>query len=223
MQICTELARVMDLPDESLKQGYDYFIQHYILDDYHVKVEDLKKVELPVKIAEVTPYVPMQDLKKGLKTPTGKFELKSAIIEQHPEWGLDALPTYKEPLDDADPEKYPFVFTSGSRIPNALHSRLHKVPRNRSLRPNPTADMNALDCEKIGVKEGDKIEISTERGAITVKVKPTMTVPEGLVNLFHGYSEADAESIMDENHLDPYSGFPAYRSTRCMVRKKEEA
>ena len=188
-----------------------------------MKVEDLKKVELPVKIAEVTPYVPMQNLKKGLKTPTGKFELKSAIIEQHPEWGLDALPTYKEPLDDADPEKYPFVFTSGSRIPNALHSRLHKVPRNRSLRPNPTADMNALDCEKIGVKEGDKIEISTERGAITVKVKPTMTVPEGLVNLFHGYSEADAESIMDENHLDPYSGFPAYRSTRCMVRKKEEA
>lgn len=223
VQICTELARVMDLPDEPLKQGYDYFIQHYILDDYHVKVEDLKKVELPVKIAEVTPYVPMQDLKKGLKTPTGKFELKSAIIEQHPEWGLDALPTYKEPLDDADPEKYPFVFTSGSRIPNALHSRLHKVPRNRSLRPNPTADMNALDCEKIGVKEGDKIEIFTERGAITVKVKPTMTVPQGLVNLFHGYSEADAESIMDENHLDPYSGFPAYRSTRCMVRKKEEA
>lgn len=38
------------------------------------------------------------------------------------------------------------------------------------MRPNPTADMNALDCEKIGVKEGDKIEISTERGAITVKV-----------------------------------------------------
>ncbi len=223
VQICTELARVMDLPDETLKKGYDYFIQHYILDDYGAKVKDLKKVELPVKIADVTPYVPMQDLKKGLKTPTGKFELKSAIIEQHPEWGLDALPTYKEPLDNADPEKYPFVFTSGSRIPNALHSRLHKVPRNRSLRPDPMADMNVLDCEALGVKEGDMIEISTERGAITVKVKPTMTVPRGLVNLFHGYSEADAESIMDENHLDPYSGFPAYRSTRCMVRKKEEA
>lgn len=56
-------------------------------------------------------------LEKGLNTPTGKFELKSAVIEQHPEWGLDPLPTYKEPLDDADPEEYPFVFTSGSRIP----------------------------------------------------------------------------------------------------------
>lgn len=222
VQICTELARVMDLPDETLKKGYEYFIQHYILDDFGVTVEELKKTELPVQIAEVKPYVPMKAIKKGLHTLTGKFELKSAIIDNHPEWGLDALPTYKAPLDDADEEKYPYVFTSGSRIPNAIHSRLHKVPRNRSLRPEPTADMNLGDCEKLGVMEGDSIVISTERGRITVKVHPTQTVPEGLVNLFHGYDEADAESLMDGDHLDPYSGFPAYRSTRCAVEKKEE-
>lgn len=222
VQICTELARVMDLPDETLKKGYEYFIQHYILDDFGVTVEELKRVELPVPIAEVKPYVPMEDLKKGLNTLTGKFELKSTVIENHPEWGLDALPTYREPLDDADEELYPYVFTSGSRIPNALHSRLHKVPRNRSLRPEPTADMNQGDCGTLGVVEGDTIQISTKRGAITVKVHPTQTVPEGLVNLFHGYDEADAESLMDGDHLDPYSGFPAYRSTRCAVRKKEE-
>lgn len=221
VEICVELARVMELPDETLKKGYEYFIQHYILDDYGVTVEELKRAELPVKIAEVEPFEELKDLKKGLKTPTGKFELKSAVIEQHPEWGLDALPTYKEPLNDADPEKYPFVFTSGSRIPNALHSRLHKNPRNRSLRPEAMADMNRDDCERLGVKEGDMIEISTEKGVISVKVHPTLTVPEGLVNMFHGYSEADAESIMDGDHLDPYSGFPAYRSTRCAVRKKE--
>lgn len=223
VQICTELARVMDLPDEALKQGYDYFIQHYILDDYGVTVDELKKMELPVKIAEVKPHVEFETLNKGLCTPTGKFELKSAVIEQHPEWGLEALPVYLDPLDSADPELYPLVFTSGSRIPNALHSRLHKVPRNRSLRPEPMADMHPADCEWIGVKYGDMVEISTKIGSICVKVNPTKTVQEGLVNLFHGYDEADAESIMDGDHLDPYSGFPAYRSTRCAVRKKEEA
>ena len=223
VQILTELAQVMDLPDEALKKGYEYFIQHYILDDYGVTVDELKKVTLPVKIADVKEHIDFEDLEKGLNTPTGKFELKSAIIEQHPEWGLNALSTYRQPLDDADPEKYPFVFTSGSRIPNACHSRLHKVPRNRSLRPDPMADMNREDVRRLGLKEGDMIEIFTERGSISVKVNPTFTVPEGLVNLFHGYSEADAESIMDGDHLDPYSGFPAYRSTRCAVRKKEEA
>lgn len=72
-----------------------------------------------------------------------------------------------------------------------------------------------------GWKRGDLIRIETARGAVTVKVHPTLTVPQGLVNLFHGYSEADANSLMDANHLDPYSGFPAYRSTRCAVRKEE--
>lgn len=219
VRICTELARVMDLPDETLKKGYEYFIQHYILDDFHVTVDELKKAELPIKIADVTEEEDLEMLKKGLNTPTGKFELKSAIIEQHPEWGLNPLPAYVDPLDDADPECYPFVFTSGSRIPGAIHSRLHKVPRNRSLRPDPMADMNREDCDRLGVEEGDEIEISTSRGSITVKVHPTLTVPEGLVNMFHGYSEADAESIMDGDHLDPYSGFPAYRSTRCAVKK----
>lgn len=223
VQICTELARVMDLPDETLKKGYEYFVQHYILDDYGVTIEELKKVELPISIAEIKERKDFEDLEKGLATPTGKFELSSAVIEAHPEWGLDALPTYREPLDDADPEKYPFVFSSGSRIPNAIHSRLHKVPRNRSLRPDPTADMNRADCDRLGVKEGDFIEIYTETGSITVKVHPTLTVPEGFVNFFHGYSEADAESIMNGDHLDPYSGFPAYRDVRCAVRKKEEA
>lgn len=219
VEICTELARAMDLPDEILKNGYEYFIQHYILDDFGVTVEQLKKAALPIKIADVTLHEDMEMLKKGLNTPTGKFELKSAIIEQHPEWGLNPLPTYIDPLDNADPAEYPFVFTSGSRIPGAIHSRLHNVPRNRSLQPDPTADMNRADCERLGIKEGDEIEISTLRGSITVKVHLTLSVPEGLVNMFHGYSEADAESIMDGEHLDPYSGFPAYRSTRCAVKK----
>lgn len=222
VQICTELAERMELPDEVLKKGYEYFIQHYILDDFSVTVEELKRAELPVKIAEVKEHGDFEMLNKGLATPTGKFELSSAVIEEHPEWGLQALPVYTEPLNDADPEKYPFVFSSGSRIPNALHSRLHKVPRNRSLRPEAMADMNKADCRRLGVKEGDWIEIYTEKGMICVKVNPTLTVPEGLVNLFHGYSEADAEKIMDGDHLDPYSGFPAYRSTRCGVRKKVE-
>lgn len=219
VRICTELARVMDLPDETLKKGYEYFIQHYILDDFNITIDELRRARLPVKIAEVESHKDMEALAGGLSTPTGKFELKSAVIEQHPEWGLDALPTYREPLDSADPAEYPYVFTSGSRIPNAIHSRLHKAPRNRSLRPDPMADMNTDDCESLGVTEGDSISISTSRGAVTVKVHPTRTVPRGLVNLFHGYSEADAESIMDGDHLDPYSGFPAYRSTRCAVKK----
>ena len=87
----------MDLPDEQLKEGYESFVQKYILDDLGFTVEQLKKVDLPIPVCKPEPHVDYQELDKGLKTPTGKFELKSAIMENHPEWGLDALPTYKDP------------------------------------------------------------------------------------------------------------------------------
>ncbi len=218
--ILTGLARYMELPDPQLLEGYDSFVQKYILDGLGVTIQQLKEAELPIPIAPPQQYTDHQELDKGLATPTGKFELKSAIIEEHPDWGLDALPTYQEPLDGADPEKYPFTLTSGSRIPNAIHSRLHGVPANRSLRPRPTADMNREDCRQLGLAEGDRIVISTPRGSVTVLVHPTASVPAGLVNLYHGYPEADANSLLDQDHLDPYSGFPAYRSTRCAVRKE---
>ena len=80
--------------------------------------------------------------------------------------------------------------------------------------------MSREDCLRLDLKEGDRIVISTLRGSVTVLVHPTDSVPAGLVNLYHGYSEADANSLLDDEHLDPYSGFPAYRSTRCAVRKE---
>lgn len=219
VQILSDLVNVMDLDDELLKAGYEACIS-YMIQDLNVTVEDLKKPDLPIKVAEAETFAPLEHLEKGLKTPTGKIELKSALIEQHPKWGLEALPTYVEPLDQADPELYPFTFTSGSRIPNAIHSRLHNCANNRSLRPVPTADMSLEDCEAMGLKEGDPIVISTMRGELHVPVHPTLAMPKGLVNLYHGYSEADANSLLDGDHLDPYSGFPAYRSSRCAVRKE---
>ena len=44
VQILTELANYMKLPDPVLLKGYDYFVQHYILDDFGVTVEELKVI-----------------------------------------------------------------------------------------------------------------------------------------------------------------------------------
>ena len=96
------------------------------------------------------------------------------------------------------------------------------MPNNRSLRPIPTAELNPEDAARLDVKEGGRIDIYTARGSITVHTHLTKTVPAGMVNMYHGYREADVNTLMDPDHLDPYSGFPGFRSTRCGVRKTEE-
>ena len=218
VDILTELANRMDLPDKLLRSGYESCV-NYMLKDLGVTTAEIKGLPLPKAIVQPAPCVPMEHIESGLDTPTGKFEFLSSRIQAHPEWGLDSLPTYLDPMDDADSQKFPYVFTSGSRIPGAIHSRLHNVPCARSLCPDPTADINKEDAKRLNVEAGDYIRIETVRGSIVVKANPSTTIRKGNVNLFHGYSEADANSILDSDHLDPYSGFPAFRATWCNIEK----
>ena len=215
-EIIVELANRLDLDDDLLRSGSEACVRH-MLRNTPVDLDFLKaNRQFPQKLEGVK-VIPVGE--HGFQTPTGKFELWSTIIEQVP--GLDPLPTHKDSVDSADPKEYPFRLVSGARLPNALHSRLHDVPWLRSLRPEPMADLNAADAERLGLKRGDRIELSTTAGTITVLANPTVRVKEGTVHMYHGYREADVNSIVPPGHNDPYSGFPGYRSVRCAVRKKE--
>lgn len=217
-EILTLLARRMKLDDELLCAGYEACIKH-IIQDLPITVEELRAAEGPIKVPGVTPYEVGSILERGVNTPTGKLELYSERIAAHPEWGLDALPTYRPPYNP-DPEQYPFLLCAGTRIPNALHSRLHDVPWERSLLPDPVVEMSMEDAERLGIELGDPVEITTSVGSLTFRALPTATVQPGEVYIYHGYRELDINSILDGAALDPYSGFPAYRSACCNVRRK---
>ena len=215
-EILCELARRLDLDDSLLRAGPEACVR-YILRETPVDVDFLKaNSQFPQKLEGVK-VIPVGE--HGFATPTGKFELWSTIIEKHP--GLDPLPTWKDSVDTAGPAEYPFRLVAGARLPTALHSRLHDVPWLRSMRPQPMADLNSADAARMGICRGDLIELRTSAGAITVAANPTLRVKEGTVHMYHGYREADVNSIVPAGHNDPYSGFPGYRSVRCAVVKKE--
>lgn len=217
--ILTLMAREMNLDDDLLKQGYRECIRH-IIRDLPVTVEELEASPLPVALPDLSPYRPGTMLERGLPTLSGKFELDSLLISRHPEWGLDSLPTYTAPLSP-DPAAWPMILCAGARIPNALHSRLHDQPWERSLRPRPQAEISLEDARALGVEAGDCLEISTPFGSIRLEAAPTQTVRQGEVYVFHGYREADVNRILDPDNLDPYSGFPAFRSAYCRIRRCE--
>jgi anaerobic selenocysteine-containing dehydrogenase len=215
-EIICELARRLDLDDDLLKAGSESCVR-YMLRETPVDLDFLKEnSQFPQKLKGVKVISVGEH---PFKTPSGKFELYSKVIEKYP--NLDPLPTWKDSIDPEDPDKYPFRLVTGARLPNALHSRLHVVPWLRAMRPIPTADLNNEDAEEMGIKAGDKIILSTRVGEISMAANPTITVKKGTVFMYHGYSEADVNSIIPPGHNDPYSGFPGYRSLRCALRKKE--
>ena len=135
------------------------------------------------------------------------------------------LPSYVDCFaDDPEPglaEKYPCILSTGTRIPSTIHSRLHEVPWARSLRPEPLLEISAADAEALGIRDGSLVDVESPTSTLRVKAKLSGKILSGNVPLVHGYKECDSSRLIAHTHLDPYSGFPCYRTNRCTIRKAE--
>lgn len=225
VQIFSELLHYLGIKDELLEKGYDACID-WILEGTGLTVESLRAVDGCVRVDTAKDYVPGSYLAGGMKTPSGKWEFKSNILAKFTgSHDLQPLAIYKDCFaDDERPEYaelYPYILATGTRIPNTIHSRFHEVPWARSLRPQPFLEISSVDAVKLGIVEGDVAEVSSPYGKVQAAVKISGKIQEGNIHLAHGYKECDSSRLMSYKHLDPYSGFPCYRSNRCTIRKVE--
>ena len=215
-----ELAAYMDL-DPMLSKGYEACVD-WIIKPTGLTVEELKKHDTPIMTPSARPPVFGSMRENGFLTPTGKFEFKSSRIEKLPEsLGFDALPTFKEPLADEE-ETYEYQLMTGARMSSTVHSRVHEVPWLRSFRRQPMIDINIHDAERLGIQRGDLVELYNKYGSVRALANPTDCILPGNLQLCHGYKEANANDLIGAKHLDPYTGFPGYKSAGCNMRKVQK-
>ncbi len=221
VDILSELAERMELDDALLRAGYDTIVK-YVIRKIGLTLDQLKSSGAPQPIPGKMPYFAGRSLADGLRTPTGKIELWSETVARFSrEYGLNPLPTYRQSLSRGGAKDYPLILTAGSRIPTRFHSRYHGVKSAAFFRPYPAADINPADARRLGISQGDDISITTPAGSISVKAEVTNAAKEGVVFMFQSYAEeANVNRIIDIDHLDPYSGFPGYRTVRCRVKKE---
>lgn len=220
-RILQELANILGFDDELLCSGYRCCVEH-IFRDVGFDMNELIASPLPLKAPNLKPYKPYEYIESGCKTPSGKLELFSEVIHTcGANNNLEPLPKWYAPFTTPNKE-YPFQLLTGVRLPNTIHTHLHKVAWPRSLRPDPMADISIADAMEIGLEYGDTIHLSSPFGSITVKANPTGLVEKGQVYMYHGYPEADVNTLLNANDVDPYSGFPAYKGGICNIEKVQE-
>ncbi|MGA2109137.1 MAG: molybdopterin dinucleotide binding domain-containing protein [Syntrophorhabdales bacterium] len=152
------------------------------------------------------------------------MEFASVVLK---EAGMDPLPTYKEPGQSpvSTPEvakQFPLILTTGARLPMHMHSRMHRIPWAKSLRPDPMVDINPLDATARGVAAHEWVRLASTRGDIRVRANITELVPPGVVSVYHGFPSGDANELVEPDYRDPISGYPGYKSLLCEVSRIEE-
>ena len=216
VEIITELARRLIPDDELLCSGYDasarWMLESTGIEDW----EAFKSADKPVLIPNGGKPYECGSYLKNIPTASGKIELFSSIIAKYEEIGLNGLPSWTPPQQETE---YPFTAMTGPRLVYAIHSRCHKVPQLRRMRPDPLVDINPEDAEKLGFAQGDKVEIYNGAGSIVMKANMSKRVAVGEISMYHGYEEANCNELIPIDLLDPYTGFPAYKQVCCNIRK----
>ena len=190
----------------------------YLLKDTNVSLEDLKKYPGGIYYEErrFQKY-----LKEGFNTPSKKVEIYSKTLAEN---GYDPLPTFHEPTESPVSrkdlaDKYPLTFISGPRTIFYTHSQHRNLQTLRKLLPEPLIEINPQTAGAHGIKEGDLVRVESLRGSVEIKAKLTEEVHPATVVMQHGWSEANANYLTNDEERDPISGYPGLRSVMCTLSK----
>ncbi len=170
------------------------------------------------------------DGRPGFDTPTEKFEIHSAILQ---DYGYNPLPEYIEPEEGplASPEvysQYPLVFNSGARSQSYFRSQHHGIPSLSQDHPEPFVEMNREDAQIRGIKSGDLVKVISKRGEVLFRAVVSDQIKKGSVECNMGggspigpemWRKSNVNELTDLSNCDIISGFPVYKALLCEVVK----
>jgi len=215
IEIMIRLARKLRLGNFWDSES-DYL--NYILKPLNITFEVLKSGNGIIE----APVVYGRRLEEGFRTPSGKIELYSSLLE---EWGYDPLPFYEEPHQSpySTPElarSYPFVMTTGRRVIEYFHTGLRNIPVLRDVAPVPLLDINRSTAESLGIDEGDRVIVETPYGSMTLTAKPTEGIHPKVVGVPHGWpDDANDNQLTDNTTCAVGIGTTPLRGMLCRVRR----
>jgi anaerobic selenocysteine-containing dehydrogenase len=159
--------------------------------------------------------------KMGFTTPSKKVEILSRQLQ---EMGFDALPVYREPMESplGDPElaeTYPLVLTTGAKINWYVHSQMRNIPSLNKHMPHNIAEIHPDTAIDYGLGEGNTILVTSPRASIKCQVRVTADVCPRVVQLYHGFGEANANLLTDNSSFDPITGSSPMRASLCRISK----
>lgn len=223
IDIICQMATYIAPEDTLLGSGIEASLD-WLLQPSGLTVEQMKPHTGGMFIPNPQPAPIGKYLENGFNTPSGKIEFYSEVLKKH---GIDPLPVYKAPLHSQVPtpevvKEYPMILNTGSRLPMFIHTRTYRLAWSASLRKAPAIDIHPEDGAALGLSQGDLVKVVSPMDEVRGEVNLTFLAQKGVVHLYHGYREGDANSLIPWDYRDPISGYPGYKGYICRLERVEE-
>ncbi len=113
-------------------------------------------------------------------------------------------------------EEFPFVLNTGR---TGVHYHTGTMCRRTTVlereEPEPFVEINPRDAEKLEIREGQRVRVSSRRGSIVLRARLRDNTSEGVVFIPFHFREA-AANLLTNPALDPEVKIPEYKV--CAVR-----
>ena len=159
---------------------------------------------------------------KPFNTPSGKVELVSETLK---DFGYSELPEFKSPsYKDISNKDYPYILITGARKVYHVHSRNDTMPIYIKDKTCPEVEIHPTDGEKLGVKDGDIVIVTSKIGSIEIPVRIVgkEDILPGVIQISHGWKDKNVNLITSDLLNDPISGFSSLRSLSVNIKRKIE-
>ena len=236
--ILAELAKALGYGDrypqsEEAMLEFAFYEAPFSIEQLKSKPEGISLPPAPMVYEKYKAGLLRKDENPGFETPSGKFEISSQLLKKY---GYDPLPVYQEPSEGPirSPElakEFPLILTTGARIQSAFRSQHLNIPGLLKLQDKPNILIHPEDAEPRGIRNGDRVWVSTKRGRVPFYAKVTERIVKGVIEANMGgggplqpkeWREANVNELTDPENQDPISGFPVFKALLCEVEAASE-
>jgi thiosulfate reductase / polysulfide reductase chain A len=195
-------------------------IWNFQLQDLGVKIEDFAAKGYVVLSDKALLWDREKEIK--FKTPSGKFELVSSLMEAA---GLPSFPPYTPVPRSSNGT---FRLTVG-RAAAHTHCSTQNNLYLSELVPENLLWINTAAAARLGIKDGQYVEVTSPRTNARVKAKVTDLIHPEAVFMLHGfgktvpvqtrcYHKGASDAMLQENVSDKAGGSPALDETMVQVK-----
>ena len=119
--------------------------------------------------------------------------------------------------DELPDDEYPMILTTGRQLEHWHTGAMTRRSRVLDeIEPEAIATLSTSALAQLNVEPGEKVQVSTRRGAIELVARVDNSVPDNMVFIPFCYAEAAANTLTNPA-LDPYGKIPEFKFCAAKV------
>jgi formate dehydrogenase major subunit len=129
------------------------------------------------------------------------------------------VPAEFAPPNELPNAEFPWVLTTG-RLLEHWHTgtMTRRSTALEQIESVPFADMTPEDMAQLGLAHGDEVLVTSRRGSITIKVRPSTAPGRGSIFIPFCWREASA-NVLTSDALDPFGKIPEFKFSAVRIEK----